>query len=215
MPLHLINSDLKDHLKEQIQFLIFSSKSYDNGFYGEAKRMAISLRILLHDTSKSHSLLAQLNKKSIKFYNLAHPYNKKNLLTTMSLISIKTKVDGTEGEVTYEPLLDNWIPQKRQISKIDFNAWWNQTVIKDKEKNKFSRKDLILQVSNTDGGAHIDPELDDRYAALSRFNSLGWETVFNGKVLGFKNKPELASIRQITHEVLKTLQDEFPDFFDG
>ena len=41
------------------------------------------------------------------------------------------------------------------------------------ENNKFSRKNLILNVADTDGGTHVDPELDEKYMAFSRKNSLG------------------------------------------
>lgn len=31
----------------------------------------------------------------------------------------------------------------------------------DNKNNKFSRKDIILSVANKDGGAHVDPELEE------------------------------------------------------
>jgi hypothetical protein len=211
MPLHLTESDLRAHLREQIQFLISSAHSYDNGFFSEAKRMAVILRVLLHDTPRSHSLLSQLNKKNIKFYDLAYPLNNRNLLTSTCLLFMRVTQEGT----TYEPLLDSLLQQDRQRSKINFREWWNKPVIKDNMKNKFSRKDLITTVTNQDGGAHVDPSLDDQYAALSRFNSIGWELhSSDGRwTSGLNNQPELASIRQITHEVLKTLHDEYPELF--
>ena len=71
----------------------------------------------------------------------------------------------------------------------------------------------MLAVANKEGGAHIDPKLDQTYANLSRFNSLGWKAVISGVDQDFKNTPVLPSIRQITHEVLKTLRDEVVDLF--
>lgn len=36
--------ELKNHLKEQIEFLIISSNSYDKGFKIDAKRLALAIR---------------------------------------------------------------------------------------------------------------------------------------------------------------------------
>ena len=55
--------EFKRHLREQIQFLLRSSQSYDEGFTSEAKRIAVIIRVLFHDTQKSTSLLTLLQKK--------------------------------------------------------------------------------------------------------------------------------------------------------
>lgn len=49
--------DLKQQLQRQLSFLESSSLAYDNGAYEEALRMAVSLRVLFHDTNRSISLL--------------------------------------------------------------------------------------------------------------------------------------------------------------
>jgi hypothetical protein len=42
------------------------------------ERLAVSLRVLLHDTNTSHSLLGQLGKKNIKFVDAALDFDPKN-----------------------------------------------------------------------------------------------------------------------------------------
>jgi len=49
--------ELRDQLKDQIHFLIESSNAYDSGSASEAKRLAVAIRILVHDTDISRSLL--------------------------------------------------------------------------------------------------------------------------------------------------------------
>ena len=66
-------------------------------------------------------------------------------------------------------------------------------------------------MANEDGGAHIDPKLDAAYADLTKFNSLGYVLISDNREKPFLIGAELASIRQICHEVLKTLADEFPE----
>lgn len=204
------HGELKDHLKEQIEFLIASCRAYDSGFEGEAKRLATTIRVLLHDTQTSHSLLKHMSKKDMKFYSHAGVHNKKNLLSHMGLVLMKMG----NGSAEYLPILDNAPPFHYTQPKMVFNAWWNQTVIVDQQKNSFSRKDLVLNVANKDGGAHIDQKLDKKYAALTRFNSIGWTFVSQGQEKEFSTKLELATLRQIAHELLYSLHDEFPDLFD-
>ena len=68
-------------------------------------------------------------------------------------------------------------------------------------------------MANQDGGGHVDPSLDEAYANLSRFNSLGWK-IFIGDcpAKDFEKGPELPSVRQIAYEVIKSLSDEFRDY---
>jgi hypothetical protein len=70
----------------------------------------------------------------------------------------------------------------------------------------------VLNVADTDGGAHVDPELEEAYMAISRENSLGW-FFSNGTVTApAGGRPELACMRQIAHELLSTINSYFPEF---
>jgi len=200
--------ELLGHLKDQITFMLQSASSYDNGFEGEAKRLAIAIRVLVHDTPQSTSLLTQLNKKDILFYSSASNYNPLSLMTVNCLTTMRIGPDGAD----YVAMLDNLPPGRWK--KMSFDRWWKREIMyRDNTGNTFTRKDLVLAVANKEGGAHIDPKLDQAYANLSRFNSLGWKAVISGVDQDFKNTPVLPSIRQIAHEVLKTLKDEFPSLF--
>jgi hypothetical protein len=203
--------ELLGHMEIQIDFLKRSAQSYDKGFEAEAIRLAVAIRILVHDTPKSKSLLRQLNKKNILFYDTASDFNLKNIMTHIGLAAIEL---GGAGGAEYSAHFDD-VPPHRLNKKVPFGNWWNKIVIVDKERNQFTRKDLVLFVANKDGGAHIDPSLDKKYAELSRFNSMAWKVIVGGVESPFKNRPELACIRQITHEVLKTLKDEFPEYFQS
>jgi hypothetical protein len=222
--------ELKEHLKEQIEFLQRSAKAYDEGYTSEAKRIATTLRVLLYDSTPSNSskssklsrpsrsLLTLLGKDRMKFYNTAMEYDS-GIASNMKLVYIvvRGRGDKDKGECEvfddafYRAPLDNLLPDTDVNRKTEFRQWWNQIVIIDQKKNKFSRKSLVKNVSNQDGGAHVDPELNDAYADLTRFNSLGWALISNNIEKKFSTNPELATIRQICHEVLKSLTDEFPE----
>jgi hypothetical protein len=193
----LKNDDLEEHLKEQIELLDISCNSYDSGQYIEAKRIAVIIRILFHDTGHSKSLLGQLGRKSDSFFSSNLPIVEESLFTHSGLTMI-----GMKGKDTlYFPKLDEmafkteWLP---------FSEWWDEKIIKDNKGNTITRGQLIKFSTNQDGGAHVDQALDEIYYNLKKTNSLQ-TTIFDGKQQLAIPNAEKAAIRQIGHEVLKTL----------
>ncbi len=193
----LTNDELRAHLEEQLGFIEASATSFDGGLEGEAKRLAVTIRVLLHDTKASHSLLGQLNAKNVDFFDTAFEFDPKNISPHGGLVFIAHGPPRTR----YVAMLDD-VPVKHMTP---FDTWWNAPVFVDKERRELSRKDLVLTAANQDGGAHVDPALDDVYYSLTRGNSLGWTVSENGIARPMEG-PERAAIRQIAHEVLKTFK---------
>jgi hypothetical protein len=191
------HDELLLQLTEQLHFLINDCKNFDSGDVTIAKRIAVILRVLLHDTNTSISLLGQLNLKKACFYSTTKGVDVANILTQASLLILKVG----NGVSKYEVPFDNRPPH--QFSWMSFDDWWNQNVFLDNKRRIISRKKLITYVANQDGGAHVDPELDEVYYDLSRKNSITWLDTFNNP-LG--PNPVLLSIRQIAYEVITTLK---------
>jgi hypothetical protein len=201
MKTELTNDELQLLLEEQIEFLECSASSYDNGFTGEIKRLAVSVRVLVHDTNKSKSLLTLLNIKYKGFVDTSIPFDENNLLSHSSLVLIgMTKT----GSVPL-PLLDE-CPWKRTIS---FDSWWSGIVFVDKDRNEFSRKDVVLSLANKEGGAHVEEKLDKKYADLRKNNSLGWFDVTDDGIKIPSADEVPATMRQIAHELLKTIKENY------
>ncbi len=197
--------ELQQHLKDIIEALELSSRAYDTGLKGEAKRLAAGIRVLLHDTDSSKSLLGQLGKKNINFYDTTIPYNPKTFLTYNGLTAMNLTPEGA----TYECLFDE-LPPDSPPRWVSFDEWWNRLIFIDRKGIKTTRKDLILAIANKDGGTHVDPNLDERYANLSRRNLLAWR--FSSPKGDFPLEgPERAATRQITHEVLKSINPTMPN----
>ena len=97
------------------------------------------------------------------------------------------------------PCLDSSAEKSAWVS---FDVWWGKIVVVDLERHEFSRRDLVLTLADTDGGTHVDPDIPEKYYLLTRENSLGWTNGYNVPVLAIA----LASVRQIAHEMLKTLR---------
>jgi len=195
----LTTSDLDQHFQEQLSFLETSSELYDIGREHEAKRIATVVRTLAHDTRSSKSLLGQLSRKSGRFIDSAFDCDPENVNSHGGLVCIQF---GTPTEFTApldEALFINW---------VTFEEWWSKDVFVDDQGHRLSRRELILIVANQDGGAHIDSELNDVYARLSRENSLGWFAGGGTATYPVRGAAS-AAIRQIAHELLRTFKSEY------
>lgn len=193
--------ELLSHLEDIIGFIEASSLAFDAGKTGEAKRLAVSIRVLLHDTKNSKSLLGLLGwKDGHSFFNTATPYDPKNLMSHHGLVGLR--IGGDSGGSYYAPLGDG--PPSRTYKFVKFPEWWNESVIVDGKKQKFNRRELVLALSNKDGGAHVDPELDEAYANLTRKNTIGWVCSD-----GTNDSPlmdvEKHSIRQVAYEIMESI----------
>jgi hypothetical protein len=194
--------ELEQHLKDKIEAIELSSKAYDEGHEGAAKSLAADIRILVHDKGVSKSLLGQLGQKTIQFYDTSLPLDSNAVLTYNGFVGINLTTQGAK----YVALLDELATPPRWVN---FDEWWNKVIFIDNKGIKTTRKDLVCSVANKDGGAHVDPVLDEKYENLSRRNSLAWR--FSGSKQDFPLEgPEKATIRQIAHEVLKSLNPKMP-----
>lgn len=194
--------ELEQQLDEHVAFLKDSAEAYDSGKTHEAKRLATSMRVLLHDTSSSHSLLKQLGKKTMAFLDTAGNIDPQNLLPESLLTMF-----WSGGLSNYLPKLDDLHGHR---SFAPFEQWWKATVIDDRCGNVLSRRDLVLIMANQDGGAHVDPGVDSKYHRISRQFAMNFTA--HHKETGasdFIRLVERASVRQIAHELLKTLDPSY------
>jgi hypothetical protein len=198
---NLTRDDLVVQLKAQVGFLERSAAAFDQGYDDEATRLAVVIRVLVHDTSNSHSLLGQLGEKSnLAFLDTAAPILAGNLLGTPGLVLFRS--DGRQ--VTYAPKLDESL---RRNAK-PFERWWHDPVTKDSDGTLFTRRDYILALANKEGGTHVDPNLNAEWAALTRRNSLGF---FGANSKGQSvplGSPAAPSVRQIAYELDQTLRSQ-------
>lgn len=200
--------DLERELVDQLALLRNACSTYDKGLEAIGRHIALSLRVLLHQHGQSRALLDQLGLRQGKFFDSAGPVHKGNLLPECTLVLMRAVSSGG----AYVPLIDGGVGGPHATMHIPFVDWWNATVCRDDRGRTFCRRDLVLLVANTDGGAHVDPELDEAYLSLSRENALGWTFCTGNVTSAFTGRPELACMRQIAHEVLLTLSASAPKF---
>lgn len=207
MPVKITQAELARHLTEQIGFLQSSAKAYDLGNDVEAKRMAVTLRVLLHDTKASSSLLGQMHlKKRMQFVSTAQRYDPTNLLSQQCLLMLSPVGDNAR----YVPLFEN----QNRYRLLSFPDWSGEIVFSDQHKRLFRRKHVLKLLANQDGGAHVDPELDDTFAVMKTNDLTGWVvTKADGTTTPFSNDPVYATMRQMAFEVLQSLYRVKPKLF--
>jgi hypothetical protein len=194
-------ADLLQQLEHQVAFLQGSAESYDKGVRVEAKRLATHIRTLVHDTKRSTSLLLQLRMKDGGFLDSDAERPRGIISSYAGLVGIRVQ----PGPAEYVPSFGTW-----PVRSVPFTNWWNGVIIADLQRREITRRQLILAVANEDGGAHVAPELDEIYAALSRENSMGLAHFAEGTAPQTVQGVAFASVRQIAHEVLGTLDREQP-----
>lgn len=194
--IHRSEQDLYNELENQIYFLESSIINFDQGHFEEGKRIATTLRVLLHDTKISHSLLGQLGvKDKLWFFDVARYYDGRNLLSDDLLLNILAPRLTITGKT----------PAKH------FEEWWGRQVVMSTggmNPMTYTRKQLVLLLANQDGGAHVDPEIDEEYYEITRNNKYGWflstEQHDNASIPLSNNRINL-SVRTIAFEVCCSL----------
>lgn len=197
-PIYTLNeSELVQQWNRQMKFLKKDMELFDEGDLDYAVKIATTLRILFHDTPASTSLAKSIEiKEELLFWSSGRSYSPVNLLTTWSLLAMTLSQEGAK----YIPIGESLNSEEYPIY-LSFEDWWNEIIFADNE-HLFTRKDVICFLANKDGGAHVDPELDD-LAFITKMNSLGWADSLGNPP---KNNPLYCSIRQIATEVIKGIE---------
>lgn len=207
-----------------------SAAAYDAGNQAEAKRLALHLRILLPDTKRSVGLLSHLGVRDDLPYVDTAIEAMPDLPYDFALGLCRLQGDGKGPAIRwkYSAPLDG-LGDHRRHPPACFADWWTDLVLVDRrgEANRFSRRSIVLAVANQDGGAHVDAKLNRSYERLTRWNSMGINQFEGGMSFmfgatggqGYGEPPDgnlaLASVRQIAHEVLLTLETSLAIGGDG
>jgi len=197
----LSSSRLRRKLDEQLGYLRRSAAEYDQGHESEALRLATALRVLLHNTAKSHSLLAQIGILNTQFLSSSRGHGDwKDFLR----IAINLH---RAPPVAAQPILGD------AFFSLPFAQWWSGESVFVHNGAHYTRSRVILSAANKDGGAHVDPKLEAYYDHLCQGEYLLGITgnfTFNGPapwpqgVTIYPSNGHLALLRQFAHEVLAT-----------
>jgi len=186
----------EQQFQRQLEFIAISCALYDQGHKDEAIRIAVAVRVILHDTKNSTSLLAHLGKKdSVK------------ILSTMSAVPPPDPVNGT-----FCISIPLWLstkgitPPLEKADRKDYlfaDEWWQETVIS--QNTRATRKDIVLGAANQDGGAHVDANPNAKIRELKE--GVGTFTLRRDGVVVSEQKltdHHFPMLRQMGYEVLNS-----------
>lgn len=188
-------STLQEQLDRQIGYLKRSCEMYDQGIEDEAQRIATTLRVLVHDTNNSTSLLTLLQKKNIQFCDTGLYRDRLDAAKEQAFAKsfpdaaaagygiaaqhrgeagLVVAGQNSNGEPAWVAPLDARVlppapsAHPALIGYHAFEPWWTTPLVESSTGKYFSRKDLVLIMANQDGGAHVDSGLDQDYDALTK-----------------------------------------------
>lgn len=207
--------ELFTELKTQIQFLQDKCDRYDAGYSEYSKRIALTLRILLYDTKNSKSVLQQTEQMFC--------FNRPDFIdisTTRGALSGEGNTNFVRSSLCiykFDHFIDSPPILEPQPVHIDstknyplraFKTWWEKLHVTLIDTEKFlSRRDVVTLLADTDGGAHIDPKLDERIVLLKRnlSNPLKISVPMEGEIKVYIAQTDqilAANVRAIAEEVL-------------
>ncbi|MBV9484623.1 MAG: hypothetical protein JO246_01045 [Frankiaceae bacterium] len=205
--------DLERALGHQYELLVDDCAAFDAGKRYRSRTLAVSARVLVHTTMSSRSLLDQLNLiRGIRFVDTRlNPEPGVLILSEQGLACNRITMTATASTSTasssWDAVGDGHAG--RVNPPMPFRDWWNDKVIEASKGDWWSRGRLVLAMANTDGGAHVDPALDPEYVALlddrlGMLNHVGDEEVPFPAYAWAE-----ANMRQIAHELVRTLQRDW------
>jgi hypothetical protein len=200
--------EIQRHLAEQLRLLDKRCRDFDEGDWGEAVDIATRLRVILHTGGRATpSILQSLDAQKVP------------LLSTWEPRSDSDNVLGIEGgaywrmfakdEHGYHYELAPKLGDTHYRAEMPASRWREQIVniVTDETgKHVYRRKDVIAEVANKDGGAHVANLIPEAHEVLTKPGGIIKITI--GPEDGAVEVPiagvHLAMLRQMAYEVLNS-----------
>lgn len=199
-------------LDDLVQALKSAGERFDQGRCIEAQVLAVHVRRLVHQTDTSRALVDELGlRDTLTWVDTGGVPNPKTASSAACLTLMKVRT-GMQRGGEYVPKLGLYPPAPIRTrdgghidrgSRISFEHWWTNPVIKDADGAQYSRKDLVLALSDDDTGGAAT-------TALTASTSLGWYLADGTwpPPTALAAGPVLASVRQIGYEVIQTIRQQ-------
>lgn len=215
--------ELLKKLRSQVGFMERSAEHFDEGHDDEGEQLAVRARVLLHDTSHSDSLLGQLGVKGALRFTDTSSHSKPetkhlggglHVATATQHAGLVAWKPTADGSWTYTPVL---APEgeHRINPPAPFDQWWRKPFLQDTSGLSIARSSVVLDVTDKDGGAHVDKALPEAFHRLLSGASLPFQVVSEDGSSSDIPGIVMATMRQIAFELLDTLHRDLPNFVLG
>lgn len=233
------HQDFLDDLNEQVQLISDYCTFLDQGKIHYSKPLATAIRVLVHQTGSSTSLLKHLDVlENMNFLSTSKKYETDDeIIFLMTLITAAEKVKIKRNKIVKREFIfvPNLNSNIHKPSRLNYKDWYeNEKVLisneihddglihlytPESERLIASRKSVINFFANKDGGAHVDIKSEKSLYRLSK-NMSSFDYVdkkpLNTYKPGDRHVPGepikyslQATLRQIAHELLLSLDERF------
>jgi hypothetical protein len=195
--------ELEAALRRQYGFLVKSAALFDAGDADEARRLALTLRVLLRGDKSLLHLLGL--RKQLRFLDsaLRHTRVPGAIVVGCELATMRTDFDA--NRTSWAAPLDG---RQGEQPPGRFASWWGAPVVTT-SKGMLSREQIVLPMANQDGGAHEDRHLTEDYADFLA-ETRGVTFFADGQPqASLPGDLACVVVRQIAHEVQRTLQRDW------
>lgn len=158
--------DLIYEFKIQERFVVSFMNEIAGRKFEFYKPLASTFRILFHHKGANKSLLKQLEMvEKIDMVSTCSVFDPSNIFPSLGLLGMRVTSD-------YAGYFPKEIPS--EFKTVSFDKWWSEEIVlNDSEREKWTRKDLVMYAADQDGGSHVDPGIDKKYHQLAYMNSIG------------------------------------------
>jgi hypothetical protein len=228
--------EVSEQLRTQFGFLTRRIASFDEGHEKEAVALAGVCRVLFSD-SGGMSVIKQLGARTeLKLPDTAildwspvgggifvqvrqvNPDGSEGPLSDST--GGLAELNGLADDLRWIAPLDDWMDRARWMG---LDEWLTKPAVRGSSGTTYSRQDFIRVLANQEGGMHFAPTVDSAYAKL-RDDTMGAaiHPLPGNQIMAPREEfvaPGLnvveASMRQISHEVQRGLEDTFGATLSG
>ncbi|CAA0128345.1 Uncharacterised protein [Mycolicibacterium vanbaalenii] len=204
-------SELLAEVDDRVVRMKSACGQFDQGNLIEAMAVAVQVRALVHHTD------SPLDPRELTWADTAGVTHPKCMSSAACLTLMKIR-SGPQGYAEYVPKLDLYPPAPIRTrdggridrgSRIPFDHWWTNPVVRDCDGIDYSRKQLVLALAD-ELVAEGDPETTAARQALADSSSLGWVLASDtgSARTAFERNPVQASVRQIGYEVAESIRQQ-------
>jgi hypothetical protein len=163
------NAELAAMLQQQYVLLADSIDGYYSGNPLRALDIAVRIRVLVHETPNSRSLLGQLdNSYFTRDIFDVHPASPRSII----FLPLRIRLDSAGGQFERPQFTPEF------CRRVRLSRWWNDDYIPIRGGAEWlTKKDIVLNVANKEGGAHVDGAASAAHAELNS----SWVLLQNGR----------------------------------
>lgn len=212
----LTESDYRKDLEKQLRALANAAERFDAGDMESTDELVMRIWKLIGDRfndagnliKKNPSLLTLLQAKPTEIVDISFDYDfgqTRNLRGPFAALCILPA-----GEHDHIALLDGFedYPNFYQNCTTEFLTWWNAPILCDGHRQIFSRRSIIETMRDKEA-MHTDTGLPMSYGRLVYQNTINIKSARLHVEPTSRNIVN-AVVRQVAHELLRTLVPDYP-----